>query len=159
MSVAPDRPAGDVFVRSFVGFVAGYVAAFALAFFVFGIWRRNADAPDENFTENAAMAAYMLFVTAVPAAAAFALVTCPWRSWRSLRAGHGTWLSVAAALATCVAQLTGLASVLMFLPLPRGFGAIMAAIRLILPGVAAGLVSLAVASLLPRTPAERPGEP
>jgi hypothetical protein len=155
MSDAPDRPVGDVLVGSFVSFVAGYVAAFVLALLVFGVWRRNAGASDENLLENAAMAGYMLFVTAVPAAAGFALVTSPWRSWRSLPTRLRVWLGVGGGVAAYVAQATGIATLLLFIPLPGGFGAIGAGFRIILPGLVAGLAVLALVSLLRR--AQRSG--
>ena len=151
MPEVADRPAGDVLVGSFVAFVAGYVAAFVLSVLVFGIWRRNAGAPEENLLENAATAGYMLFVTAVPAAAGFALVTSPWRSWRSLPTRRRVWLGVAGGVAAYLAQATGVATLLLFLPLPGGFGAIAAAFRIILPGLLTGLAVLALVSFLRRT--------
>lgn len=45
MEIAPDRSMGAVLVRAFLFFCAGFIAAYALAFLVFGIWRRNGGAP------------------------------------------------------------------------------------------------------------------
>jgi hypothetical protein len=142
-----------VLVASFVGFVAGFAAASALAFAALGIWRRNAGAPGEPFAENAAMAGYMLVVTGIPAAAGFALVTSPWRVWRSAPTRNRIWLSAAGGLAAYLAQLTGIAWLLLHVPLPGGSGPIGAAFRLFLPGIVAGLAAVALVSLFLRRPA------
>ena len=135
---------GAVLVRCFLSFGTGYLAAFALAFIVFGAWRQGGGAPGQSLLEAAALAAYALFVTAAPAAFGFGIATSPWTWWRDLPTRRVAWLSATAGVATYVAQLTGLAVFLFWIPLPSGLGAVGSALRLLLPGLAAGLVALAV---------------
>jgi hypothetical protein len=153
VSVPPDRSMGAVLVRAFLFFAAGFVLAYAVSSLAFGVWRRNAGAANESLLENAAVTAYMLLVTAVPTAFGFAIVTSPWPRFRELRPAHVAWLAVAAGVVTYAAQLTGLVAVLYFIPVPAGFGPIGAAIRLLLPGIAAGGIALAAARLLRLAPA------
>ena len=139
-----DRSMGAVLVRCFLFFGAGYLAAFALAFVAFGAWRQGGRAPGQGLLEAAALAAYALFVTAAPAAFGFGIATSPWIWWRELPTPRVAWLSTAAGVVTYVAQLTGLAVILFWIPLPSGLGAVGSALRLLVPGLAAGLVTLAV---------------
>jgi hypothetical protein len=139
-------------VRAFLFFAGGFVGAYAASVLVFGIWRRNVSAPDGSFLEDAAMGAYVLLVTAVPAAFGFAIVTSPWTAWRNLRPRRSAWISVAGGVLTCLGQVTGLAWLLLLIPLPGGFGAVGAALRLLLPGIAAGAAAVAVVWLLRLAP-------
>ena len=135
-------------MRSFCFFAAGYLGAFVLALLLFHVGRKNPAAPDEPLAENLALGAYMLFVMGAPPAGAFAIVTSPWPAWTRARPIHVAWLSIAAGFATYAAQLTGEVNLLMFIPLPAGLGWLAAALRVLLPGIAAGLVALAVAYLI-----------
>lgn len=144
---------GAVLVRAFLFFAAGFVLAYAVSALAFGVWRQKGAAANESILENAAVLAYMLLLTAVPTAFGFAIVTSPWPWFRELRPAHVAWLAAAAGVATYLAQLTGLVAVLFFIPVPGGFGPIGAAIRLLLPGFAAGALALVVAKLLRLAPA------
>jgi len=146
---------GAVLVRAFLFFAAGFVVSYLVSVLVFGVWGKRAGAPTENLLESAALTAYMLLVTAVPTAFGFAIVTSPWPWFRELRLAHVAWLAAAAGVATYVAQLTGLVAVFFFVPVPAGFGPIGAAIRLLLPGFAAGALALVAAKLLRLAPAPR----
>lgn len=138
-------------VRSFCFFAAGYLAAFVFAFLLFHVGRESPAAPDEPLAGNVTLGAYMLFVMGTPPAGAFAIVTSPWPSWTRARPNHVAWLSIAAGFATYAAQLTGAVNLLMLIPLPAGFGWLAAALWVLLPGIAAGLVALAIASLYRRS--------
>jgi len=154
MEIAPDRSMGAVLVRAFLFFSAAFIAVFAAAFFLLGVWRQNAGAPNESVLESAALAAYTLLVTAVPAAFGFAIVTSPWSLFRELRSAAVAWLSAVGGAATSVVQLTGLAGVFFWVPLPGG--PIGAAFRLLLPGAAAGALALLAARFLrPAAPTAR----
>jgi hypothetical protein len=98
----------------------------------------------------------MLFVTAVPAAGGFAIVTSPWPSWRNLGGSRVAWVSVLGGVVAYFVQLTGLAGILLLIPVPAGFGALGAALRLLFPGIAVGLLALVGAWLLGRATAPRP---
>jgi len=135
------------FLRSALFYLAGFVAGAALAALLLGAERQRAGAPDENFIENAAMAAWILGVTMLPAAAGFAAVTCVSRGWRGLRA-----LTAAAIASLCgalgyLAYLTGLGA-FAGLVVPFPLGALGVALRLVLPGALLGLLALGVARAL-----------
>jgi hypothetical protein len=139
---------GAVLVRAFLFFAAGFIAAYAVSFAAFGLWRGSPGTAGEGLLGNAALAAYVLLVTAVPAAFGFAIVTSPWTSFRELRPAHVAGLAAAAGVAIYVAQVTGAVAVLFWIPLPAALGPIGAALRLLFPGAAAGLLALAAARLL-----------
>lgn len=143
---------GAVLVRAFLYFAAAFVAIYALSFLVFGIWRKSPAAPGAGFLETAALAAYVLMVTAVPAAFGFAIVTSPWPAFRNLAPSRVAWLSAAGGAATYLARLTGIDAVLFRIPLPGGLGPIGAALRLLLPGIASGVLMLGAALLLRLAP-------
>src|SRR6476646_4420203 len=103
----PDRSLGGVLVRGFLFFAVAYVAAFAAAWAVAGVWRANASIRDGSSLETAAYAAYVLFVTAVPTAFGFALVTSVWPFFRALSARQVAWLAAGGGIATYLAQATG----------------------------------------------------
>ena len=146
---------GAVMVRAFLFFSAGFIAAYALAFLAFGIWRGNAGAgvPNGSFLENAAIASYVLLVTTVPAAFGFAIVTSPWLVFRNLEQARVAWLALAGGVATYLAQLTGIVAVLFRIPLPAWLGPINAALRLLFPGMAVGLIVLAAVRITRRAAA------
>lgn len=77
----------------------------------------------------------------------FAIVTSPWPAWARARPARVAWLSIAAGFATYAAQLTGAVDLLLLLPLPTGSGWLAAALRVLLPGIATGLLALAIAHL------------
>ena len=145
---------GALLVRSFLFFAAGYLAAFLLAVLLFHVGRKQAVAADARFVDELYLGAYMLFVMGAPPAGAFAIVTSPWPAWRHARPIAAAWLSIAAGFVTYGAQLTGAVNALMFLPLPPGFVWLAAALRVLLPGIAAGLLALAIVSLWMRAPVE-----
>jgi len=144
---------GVLLARSFLFFAAGYLAAFLLAVLLFHVGRRQAVAADTRFVDELYLAATMLFVMGAPPAGAFAIVTSPWPAWGNARPIPVAWLSAAAGFVTYGAQLTGAVDALMFLPLPPGPLWLAAALRVLLPGIAAGLVALAIVSLSLRAPA------
>jgi len=145
-SPPPDRPMGAVLVRAFLFFAAGFLAAFVVTFVVFRIGRRESGAVERSLLDDAAVAAYVLLVTAVPAAAGFAIVTSPWPSWRSLSGARAGWLSAAGGVLTYAAHWTGLADVVLRIPLPAG--PLSASLRVLLPGLAVGVLALAAVRLL-----------
>jgi hypothetical protein len=152
MMTPPERTSGSMLVRSFCFFAAGYLGAFALALLLFHVGRKNPAAPDEPLAGNLALGAYMLFVLGAPPAGAFAIVTSPWPAWARARPIHAAWLSIAAGFATYAAQLTGAVNLLVLVPLPAGFGWLAAALRVLLPGIAAGLLALAIAFFIRPSP-------
>ncbi len=137
-----------VLVRAFLFGAVGYVVTYALAYGVLGIWRGGGASPNGTLLGNAAIAAYVLLVTAVPAAFGFALVTSPWPAFRDQSPGRVAWMSAAGGAAACLAQLTGIAGLLYWIPLPAALGPIGAALRLLVPGMAVGVAALLAARLL-----------
>ena len=144
----PDRSMSAVLVRAFLFSAVGYVVTYALAYGVLGIWRGGGGSPNGTLLGNAAIAAYVLLVTAVPAAFGFALVTSPWPVFRDQSPGRVAWISAAGGAAACLAQLSGIAGLLYGIPLPAALGPIGAALRLLVPGMAVGVVALLAARLL-----------
>ena len=100
----------------------------------------------------------MLFVMGAPPAGAFAIVTSPWPAWTRASRARTRWLSAGAGFATYAAQLTGAASTLLYLAMPAGLGTFAPALGVILPGVAAGLIALAIVRLARLAPRSEPGE-
>jgi hypothetical protein len=149
-----------VLVRAFLFFLAGHVAAYALAYTVLGIWRGNGASPSGGLFGNAAIAAYVFLVTAVPAAFGFALVTSPWPAFRDQSPGRVAWISAAGGGVACLAQLTGVATtltlILFVIPTPGALAPIGAALRMLVPGMAVGAVALLAARLLRRAPEPSP---
>lgn len=139
---------GAVVARSFLFFAAGFLLAFAAAFLILGLGRKSAGAPDESLWVNAATAAYLLLVTAVPPAGGFGLVTSPFAAWRSLSPALVAGISAAAGAVTDLVGSTGLAGFLLWIPLPFGSGPIGIALRLMIPGAALGLIAVAAARFL-----------
>jgi hypothetical protein len=144
----PDRSMGAILVRAFLFFSIGFVAVYALSYTIFGIWRPGRVASNGTLLENAAIAAYLFLVTAIPAAFGFAVVTSPWAAFRDLPPRRVAWLSAAGGVATYAAQLTGVAGFLYFIPLPGALGPIGTALRMLFPGMAAGIAALFAARLL-----------
>jgi hypothetical protein len=142
VEIPPDRSMGAVLVRAFLFFSIGFVAAYMVSAFVFGIWRKGGAAANGTLIENAAFTAYVLLVTAVPAAFGFAVVTSPWPAFRELSSRAVAWISGAGGVATYFAQLTGVAAVLYVVPLPAALGPIGAALRMLLPGMGAGAAAM-----------------
>ncbi|HEY4231361.1 MAG TPA: hypothetical protein VGO79_14420 [Thermoanaerobaculia bacterium] len=138
----PDRSLGAVLVRAFLFCSAGYVAVYALGYTFAGVWRGGGAAPGGSLLGSAAIAAYVFLVTAVPAAFGFALVTSPWSAFRDLSPRAVAGISAAGGVVACLAQLTGLAAWLYWIPLPGFLGPIGAALRMLLPGMAVGVVAL-----------------
>lgn len=154
METSPDRSTGEALVSAFLLFASGYLGAFALAFLLFHAGRRGAGGPAEPLADDLALGAYMLFVTGAPPAGAFAIVTSPWPAWTRASRARTRWLSAGAGFATYAAQLTGAVDELRFLRLPPDLVWLAAALRVLLPGIAAGLLALAIVSLFRRAPVE-----
>ncbi|HEY2796559.1 MAG TPA: hypothetical protein VGK26_01605 [Thermoanaerobaculia bacterium] len=144
----PDRSMGAVLVRAFLFFSAGFVGVFVLAYAVLGIWRGGGASANGSVLGDAAIAAYVFLVTAIPAAFGFAIVVSPWPAFRDQALRRVAWLSAAGGVATYLAQATGVAGWLYWIPIPGAAGPIGAAFRVLLPGAAVGLLALAAASLL-----------
>jgi len=138
----PDRSISSVLVRAFLFAAVGYLLVYAVGYTVVGIWRRSGGSPNGGLLGNAALAAYVFLVTAVPAAFGFAVVTSPWPSFRDLSPRVVALVSAAGGAATCLAQVTGIAGWLNWIPLPGVVGPIGAALRTLLPGIAVGVVAL-----------------
>jgi hypothetical protein len=147
-----DRSMSAVLVRAFLFGAVGYVVTYALAYTVLGIWRGGGASAGGGLFGNAAIAAYVLLVTAVPAAFGFAIVTSPWPAFRDQSPGRVAWMSAAGGAAACLAQLTGVAGtltlILFVIPMPGALAPIGAALRMIVPGIAVGVVALVAARLL-----------
>jgi hypothetical protein len=139
----PDRSMGAVLVRAFLFCSAGDVVVYALGYTLAGIWRGGGSSGGGGFLGNAAIAAYVFLVTAIPAAFGFALVTSPWTAFRDLSPRGVAGISATAGVVAGLAQLTGLAGWLYGIPLPGFLGPIGAALRMLLPGMAVGVVALA----------------
>ena len=139
----PDRSLGAVLVRAFLFCSTGYVVVYALGYTFAGLWRGGGASPGGGLVGNAAIAAYVFLVTAIPAAFGFAVATSPWSAFRDLSPRAVAGISVAGGVAACLAQVTGLAAWLYWIPLPGFLGPIGAALRMLLPGVAVGVVTLA----------------
>src|SRR6478735_7392803 len=129
--------AGVVLVRSAGFYLAGFAAAAVLSFFLLGVERRGAGAPDERLGENAATAAYVFAATSLPAAAGFAAVACLSRGWRSLRLAGAS--AAACGAFGYLAYLTGLGGAAGFFAIPAGLGAAGIVLRLVLPGAVLGV--------------------
>ena len=145
---------GALLARGFALFAVGFLLAFGIALLLFHVGRRDASASEGPVAEDWALVGYMLLVTGAPSAAGFAIVTSPWPAWRRIRSGHRTWMSLTAGFAAYAAYMTGLASVRIS-PF-SGFVPFAAALRVILPGIATGLIALAIVRLFRR---ERSGDP
>ncbi len=160
METSPDRSPGEALVSAFLLFAAGYLGAFALAFLLFHARRRGAGGPAEPLADDLALGAYMLFAMGAPPTGAFAIVTAPWPAWTRAPRARTRWLSAGAGFATYAAQLTGAGSTLLYRAIPAGLGPFAPALRVLLPGIAAGLVALALAIVRLALPAPRsePGE-
>ena len=139
----PDRSLSAVLVRAFLFCSAGYVVVYALGYTFAGLWRGGGASPGGTLLGNAAIAAYVFLVTAIPAAFGFAVVTSPWSAFRDLSPRAVAGISAAGGVAAGLAQLTGLAGLLSWVPLPGFLGPIGAALRMLLPGLAVGIVALA----------------
>jgi hypothetical protein len=145
------------------------IAAFALAFFLFGIGfvvsgcltfaLATAGQPRGrlDLSPNVGMAVYLILVTGTGAAAGFSVVAAAARGVRSLSRGSLAALGIAAGVVSYLAQLTGLAQVLAFRVTPRGLGACGAVLQLLLPGLVAGLLAAVALRLLRPATARPPG--
>ena len=137
--------AGVVLVRSAGFYLAGFAAAAVLSFFLLGVERRGAGAPDEKLGENAATAAYVFAATSLPAAAGFAAVACLSRGWRSLRLAVASAIAAACGAFGYLAYLTGLGGAAGFFAIPAGLGAAGIVLRLVLPGAVLGVLAAGAA--------------
>jgi hypothetical protein len=133
------------FLRSAAGFVAGFVASAVATIVVFGSGRGGAAPSGDPAAGSLAMAAYLILMTSLPAAAGFASVTCVSRRWRELSGRMLVGIAAACGFLCYAALLTGLVGFpAVVAPFP--LGAVGAAIRLIAPGVALGLLALATST-------------
>jgi hypothetical protein len=139
------------FLRSALFYLCGFAGAAVLAAFLLGVGRPRTAPPDAAL-DNAAMAAWMLAITSLPAAGGFAAVACVARAWRSLRARAVAPISAACGALGYVGWLTGLGVAAGF-AIPFPLGALGAALRLVLPGALLGAAALGVARAMRLSPA------
>jgi hypothetical protein len=158
--VVGDDSLSAVLVRAFLFCAAAYIASFALASLLVGMGRGGADAAGAGVLERATWTAYLLLVSAVPAAFGFALVTSVFPAFRALSPARVAWIAAAGGVVVYVVQTTGLGGFLYWIPLPLP-GRIGAAVRLLLPGIAVGAAAVfAIAfARAARSRATRPAGP
>jgi len=157
---APDRSLSAVLVRAFLFCAAAYIASFALASLVLGMGRGGGDAAGPSLLERATWTAYLLLVSAVPAAFGFAVATSIFPSFRALAPSRVAGIAAAGGVAVWLLQTTGLAGFLYWIPLPLP-GPIGAAVRMLLPGIAVGAAAIFVIAFVraARSRATRPAGP
>ena len=139
------------FLRSALFYLAGFGLAAVLAALLLGVGRPTAP-PPQPALENAAMVAWMLGATSLPAAAGFAAVACASRGWRALRARAAAPIAAVCGVLGYAAWLTGI-GVASGLVVPFPLGALGMALRLVLPGALLGLLALGAARVLRAVPA------
>jgi len=134
------------FLRSAVFYFAGFALAAVLAALFLGVGRPTAP-PPQPALENAAMAAWIVVATSLPAAAGFAAVACVSRGWRALRARAAAPIAAVCGALGYAGWLTGIgAAAGLVVPFP--LGALGMALRLVLPGALLGLLALGAARVL-----------
>lgn len=142
-TATPHRSTRRTFFSSSGFFAIAFIATGCITFALFALNQDHRVEPSKTGGADVAIASYLLFVGALPAALGFALVTTASHTFRDPRFNRRVLVSAVAGALSYLAQLSGLAHVVAYYAVPHDLGVLTVALYLLFPGLVAGLLALA----------------